>query len=368
MKFKKILLTVLLVIIAVLVLVNSETVRLSVAKAIDTCLFSLVPSLMTFMTVAGFISNSACCDVLDRIFGRIVRLVFNLPENCTRVVLLGALGGYPCGARLIGDMLDKNEIDTATAQRMLRFCINASPAYVISAIGVGLFGSARIGFVIFLSHILTAWLIGALFRGKKTPKTNTAKPQRLPLSETFVKSVLDSTNSMISISGFAITFSTILALLDVTGITQAFITLTKPLTNNPDISRTVLYELFDVVTGTQASLQCPPMPALLLCSGAVSFGGFSIIAQTAFCLSGHKLNFFEVFLFRLLHSVLTGAATYIIINISDTTVTTAYLLGTNPQQTQTGFVSTALFLICCVFFTVTVDKKISLLLQRRKRQ
>ena len=47
------------------------------------------------------------------------------------------------------DGTGKNEIDTPTAQRLLRFCINASPAYVISAIGIGIFDSAKIGTIIF---------------------------------------------------------------------------------------------------------------------------------------------------------------------------------------------------------------------------
>lgn len=365
---KRIVLTVFVAAAAAIVLINSETVQSSAAEAIQACLSSLVPSLMTFMTVANFISNSYCADVLSRIFGRIVRIIFNLPENCAKVVLLSALGGYPCGAKLIGEMLDKKEIESSDAQRMLRFCINASPAYVVSAVGIGLFGSAKIGAVIFFCHLFTAWLIGALFRGRNIPKTPLVKINRPKISESFVKSVLDSTAAMVSISGFVITFSTILSLLDAAGITEAFAALTKPIISNTDTSRALLYIFLDVVTGTRSALQCPPATALLLCSAAVSFGGLSIIAQTAACLSGHKLNFFDVFFFRLLHSVLTAAATYIIISIFDTTVTTAYLFGTNPEQTPTGSASTILFLVCCAFFVVTVDKNISLLLQRRKRQ
>lgn len=368
MKFAKILLTVLTLTVATAVLVLSKTVQLAVANAIQTCLLTLVPSLMTFMTVANFVSDSSCAEVLSTTFGKIVRFVFNLPENCAKVVLLSVLGGYPCGAKLIGDMLGKNEIDTPTAQRLLRFCINASPAYVISAIGIGIFDSAKIGAIIFFSHVTTAWLVGAMFRGKRPPSYTATTPSPLKPSECFVKSVLDSTTSMISISGFVITFSTILALLNDIGITQIFVILTKPFTGNAETSKTLLYALFDVVTGTQNATNCPPMHSLLLCSAAVSFGGMSVLFQTAFCLSGHKINFFEVFLFRLLHSVLTAVTTYIIIGISNETVTTAYLFGTNPQQIQTGLTSTVLFFVCCVFFVITVDKNISLLLQRRKRQ
>ncbi len=368
MKLRKIFFTLLVMIIAVVILLKSDAVRASVADAIVNCLTSVVPSLMTFMIVATFISNSACSDVLGRLLGKPIGFVFNLPKDCAKTVVLSMLGGYPCGAKLISDMLNRGEIDTQTAQKMLRFCINASPAYVISAIGIGLFGSAKTGGIICFSHLFTAVLIGVLSRGKKTPHTIISKPQRMGLADCFVKSVTDSTHAMLCISGFTITFSTVLTLLSETGIEALFIDLLTPLTHNAETSKAVLQVLFDVVSGSRACIDCPALTGVLLCSAAVSLGGMSIWAQVISYFSGCKINFFELVFFRLLHAVLTATLTYIIINITDTDIATAYMLGTNTQQTPTGFVSTALFLLCCACFAITVDKNISLLLQRRKRK
>ena len=353
---------------ALVILLKSDAVRASVASAVESCLVSVVPSLMTFMTVATFISNSACSDVIGKLLGRPIGLLFHLPKECAKTVILSMLGGYPCGAKLISDMLKRGEIDTNTAQRMLRFCINASPAYVVSAIGTGLFGNARIGAVICFAHLFSAVLIGLFSRSKKTPPTLTVKAKTMGFADCFVKSVLDSTNAMLCISGFTITFSTILTLLNETGITTLFTNLLTPLTNNAETSRAVLHVLFDVVSGSRSCINCPPMTAVLLCAAAVSLGGISILAQVMSYFSGHRINFFEIVLFRLLHAVLTVAITYIIIGITDTDIATAYMLGTNTEQTSNGFVSTALFLLCCMCFAITADKNISLLLQRRKRK
>ena len=366
MKLKKLFLTFTVIAIAATVLINSDAVRTSVANAIDACLNSVVPSLMTFMTVATFIADSDCADVLAKAFGRTVRLLFNLPQNCTKAVLLSMLGGYPCGAKIISDMLKNGETDSKTAQRMLRFCINASPAYIVSAIGIGLFNSARIGAMICFSHLASSLLIGIVFRGRKIPERPPSKPKRAKLSECFVKSVLDSTNAMLCISGFVITFSVVLTLLDETGITRGFCSLLQPITHNAETSRSVLYLLFDVVAGSRSCIDCPPLTALLLCSAAVSLGGMSIWAQAAFYLSGQKINFFDLVFFRLLHAVLTAAATYIIINITDTDIATAYIFGTNTDNSPAGFLPTALFLVCGVLFLITVDKNISRLFRRKK--
>ncbi len=366
MKLKKLIFTLIVVAVASVVLINSNAVRDSVADSIEICLNSIVPSLMTFMTVATFIADSDCADVLAGVLGSPVRLLLNLPRNCTKAIILSMLGGYPCGAKIISDMLKNGETDLETAQRMLRFCINASPAYIVSAIGVGLFGSARVGAIICISHLLSSLLIGIVFRGKKITEKPYLKQTRPKLSECFVKSVFDSTTAMLYISGFTITFSTLLTLLDETGITQGFITLLQPLTHNAETSRSILYVLFDVVAGSHSCIDCPPLTALLLCSAAVSLGGMSIWAQVAFYLSRHKINFFDLIFFRLLHAVLTTTATYIIINITDTDITTAYIIGTNTNNSPTGFLSTALFLLCGALFMITVDKNISLLFRRKR--
>ena len=366
MKLKKIVLTFIVAAVAGVVLINSNAVRDSVAASIDACLNSVVPSLMTFMTVATFIAESDCADVLAKAFGRPIRLLFNLPDNCAKAVILSMLGGYPCGAKIISDMLKNGETDLKTAQRMLRFCINASPAYIVSAIGVGLFKNAQIGGIICISHLLSSVAIGVTFRGKKIEEKPCIKQIRPKFSECFVRSVFDSTTAMLYISGFTITFSTLLTLLDETGITQIVIEVLKPLVRNAETSRSIFYLLFDVVAGSHSCIDCPPLTALLLCAFAVSLGGMSIWAQAAFYLSGYKINLFDLIFFRFLHAVLTAGATYIIINITDTDISTAYIFATNTAYTPTGFLSTVLFLLCGALFVITADKNISLLFRRKR--
>ncbi len=364
MKLEKFLLFALVTVIAAALLVNAPATMTATREAIQNCATSVVPSLMAFMIVASFVSESSCGDVIGKILP--TRFLFNLPQNCAKAVLLSMLGGYPCGAKMIADMLRKNEIDEKTAQRMLGFCINASPAYVISAIGIGLFGNAKIGVIIWFSHILTALLIGIVFRGKPTAE-KTTHPTCLPIADSFVKSVLDSTNTMIAISGFVITFSVILTLLKQMGITDFVTTALNLFTKNETTSKALFNTLFDVVVGSKTCLECPPVTAVILCAGAVSFGGMSILSQVAYLLSGHKIRFLRIILFRFVHAVLTAATVYIIINITDTNVTTANLIGSNVTDTPTGYVTTAFFVLCCVCFVVTADKNVSTLVQRRRK-
>ena len=364
MKFKELLLFVFVTITAVALLVNAPETMTTTREAIQSCATSVVPSLMAFMIVASFVSESSCGDLLGKILP--TRFLFNLPQNCGKAILLSMLGGYPCGAKMIANMLKKDEIDIKTAQRMLNFCINASPAYVISAIGIGLFGNAKIGAIIWLSHISTALLIGVIFRGK--PAVEKAHHSiHLPIADSFVKSVLDSTNTMIAISGFVITFSVTLTLLKQIGVATLVTNILNLLTKDGSTSKALFDAFFDVVVGSETCLDCSPVTAVVLCAGAVSFGGMSILSQIAYLLSGQKMNFVQIILFRLVHAVLTATTVYIIIGITDTEVTTANLIASNVTDTPTGYVTTVLFVLSCVSFLVTVDKGVLTLVQRRRK-
>ena len=365
MKLREILLFVFVTIIAATLLINAPATMVATREAIRNCMVSVVPSLMAFMIVTSFVSESSCGDTIGRILP--TRLLFNLPRSCGKVVLLSMLGGYPCGAKMITTMLKKNEIDTKTAQRMLCFCINPSPAYVISAIGIGLFDNAKIGAIIWISHVFTALVIGIVFRGKPIAEKTTQHTHR-PLSDIFVKSVLDSTNTMIAISGFVITFSVVLTFLRQTGVTDFATNALNFLTKDEATSRALFDTFFDVVVGSKTCLDCPPITAVMLCAGAVSFGGISIISQVVYLLSGQNIKFLRIILFRFVHAVLTVATVYIIINITDTEITTAILIGSNVTNAPTNYITTMLFVLCCACFLVVSDKNISTLAQRRIKQ
>ena len=50
------------------------------------------------------------------------------------------------------------------AERLLGFCNNSGPAFIVGAVGAGIFGSPSVGLALYGIHILAAVLTGLLLR------------------------------------------------------------------------------------------------------------------------------------------------------------------------------------------------------------
>ncbi|MFR0770562.1 MAG: hypothetical protein ACLSHO_14075 [Dysosmobacter sp.] len=75
------------------------------------------------------------------------------------------MGGYPIGARTAAELYASGDLTRQEAERLLTFCNNSNPVFLISVLGVGVFGSVRAGLWLWLIHVCAALLTGLLFRG-----------------------------------------------------------------------------------------------------------------------------------------------------------------------------------------------------------
>ena len=68
-------------------------------------------------------------------------------------------------------MYDNGIISKKEAERVMTFCNNPGSAFVISAVGVSLFGSLKLGIILYVCVILSSVIVGAVgrlfYRGEK---------------------------------------------------------------------------------------------------------------------------------------------------------------------------------------------------------
>ncbi len=334
---KKTVLTLSLLILMLAILFNPTLYITTLKTTLSTCYTTLIPSLVAFMMLSQLFCDSSAGNTVSLILSPITKKLFRLNKSETKIMLMSLIGGYPCGAKLISNALKKGELTPDSATRLLKFSINPSPSYIILAVGVGLYKNKEIGVIFFFSNLIVTFLLAFLTRPKHLKKDSNITP--LPLSQALVKSVSDSTFSMLIICGFAIFFSLIMAFLKDLGIFNI----------HPILTALISISL-DVVTGVNNTFNV----SFFLTAVAISFGGISVICQCMAMLNGQKINFLKIIPFRILHSLLTGLVSYFIIKIKDFPIETMTTL--KPTLSSDSPALSVVFVFSCVLFLVSLKR------------
>lgn len=307
----------LLVAAAVALLTWPQAVAGGVSRGLSICGTVIIPSLFPFLVLAGFLVRSGIGAAVGRKLEKPTRFLFGLPGCCAAGILVGFIGGYPAGGIATGELVERGDITRDEGRRMLRFCVNAGPAFIISAVGAGMLGNIRMGVVLFAAHILASIIIGIgsrLLDGRKSKRETNEVPvktkvKKIPVSSAFVESVNAACRSMLYMCGFVILFAAVLSLCDASGITalaEYVISLPFALIGGDTQKLACLFPcILEVSCGTVEAAQTRELAPLLL-GMALGWGGLSVHCQLAATLHGQQLLHKGFFLYRAIHAALGG--------------------------------------------------------------
>lgn len=353
-----------------------------VSRGLSICSSVIIPSLFPFLVLSGFLVRSGLSVKLGRRLDRVTRALFGLPGCCGAGILIGFIGGYPAGGMAAGELVEQGAITREEGKKMLRFCVNGGPAFIISAVGAGLMGDIRYGVMLYAAHIAAAVLIG-LFgrlwegrrgppcdasqrqgRGTRPPAGNKRKGSGLPAPAAFVEAVNAACRSMLYMCGFVVLFAAALSLFDATGVT-AFMNhlLSTPFrmaggdTEGLDCLFPCLLEVScGCVEAARAGVAAP-----LLLGIAMGWGGLSVHCQLAATLREHKLMDKSFFAARAVHGLLGGALSLLLfrfVPIAVSTFSPAADAMVVPFYTS-ATASLALLAMCALLLLTTTRKNCS---------
>lgn len=138
---------------------NSTACIDGVSKGLDICLRVIIPSLFVF-TVCSLCLLRFCGTFIGSLFAPVLSPIFNISTAGVLPFLLGLLGGYPIGAKLTAELYLSGKLEKGEAERLLSFCNNAGPMFIIGAVGSGFLGNAKTGAMLYIIHILSAVTVG----------------------------------------------------------------------------------------------------------------------------------------------------------------------------------------------------------------
>lgn len=267
---------------AVLITASSQVIA-SCRDALTLCCELIIPSLFPFFVVSVLLSRLGLPVYLEKLLSPFSAKLFGVSGAGASALFVGLTGGYPLGASYIADMHQQGHISCQEAERLLAFCNNSGPAFIIGAVGSGVFSSARAGLLLYGVHILSALLTGLLLRQKEAAVACPAPRQpSSSLSQALPDSVRQAVVSILNVCGFVVCFSVFAGLMDSGGFFPAMAgRLSELLGKELHWCRALLTGILELGSGAGAMRGLALTPAnLALAAWILGWGGISVHFQT----------------------------------------------------------------------------------------
>ena len=266
--------------------------------ALRTCAETIIPSLFPFFILSGLVSRLGLPAYLGNFFSGGANRLFGVSGAGMTALFMGLTGGYPMGAGYIAELVRQGQIDLNESEKLMAFCNNSGPAFIIGAVGGGVFGSVKIGVCLYIVHILSAVSVGVLLRDKKKnfrfPETE--KRSKLntdgSFSLAFTESVKNAVSSIINVCGFVVCFTVMVKTVGNLSFVSRFLGHLSEITALDIASlRTFFSGLFELGCSVREMASLPPTPSnLALVSFILGWGGISVHLQTHAMLSGTEIK------------------------------------------------------------------------------
>ena len=348
--FTDIFLVISLILIIMIMLFHQQIYSDGIRHGFLFCINILVPSIFPFMFLSSFIIKSPIINSIGRIFSGITKFLFYLPGCTAPAIILGLIGGYPTGAKIVQNLFEQNLINEEQANRLICFNIGAGPAFIISVAGGILLKDRKAGIVIFICQILLSLIIGitlgihARINKKELFENQISAIRHSNISISIINSCQDAVNSTISMCSLIIIFYSFLSIAN--EFIQKYADIFPPLVYKIIIP--IMLEVNSACVSISNNLKSP-----ILITFAISWGGMCVHLQIISIISQIKsIGILKFIIFRFIHAFGSAFLVYI---ATHTIYPLSVQIFSSTQEAVTPGVSSSLcgsfsLIILCLYF------------------
>ena len=257
-------------------------------------------------------------QALGRLLSPLARRFWGISGAGASAIFAGICGGYPLGAQTVAELYLSGQTGKDEAERLLLFCNNSGPSFLVGVIGSSLFGSRAAGLLLYGIHICAAAMCGVLFRRGEFSAA-AAVPSGMPsVSEALVASVRQAVSAVLSVCGFVVCFCVLAALPDALGLWDTAAAFLSRLSGceTQDL-RALLIGLVELSSGIGALRGLPLTRARFVLVAFLSgWGGLSVQFQSLAVLAETDLRARPVFVGRLLSALIAALLAFAICRFS----------------------------------------------------
>ena len=285
------------------ILINSNDISSNIILSFNICFNNLFPSLIPFMLLSNILIKYNIIEELNNIFKFISTKIFKVNKGCGFATIMSMISCTPSNAKYLKDLYDNKLINNLDVEKCLMFCHFNNPIFILNTIGLTFLNNKKMGLIILLSHYLSSFVIGLIFRNKKYTeiKNINIKHNKNSFLNILNESIITTSNTLLLILGI-ITFCLIITTIinNILNINNNY----KFIYGILEITQGLKYlsiSNFNIITKS------------IISSFIISFGGLCIHMQVFSILNNKKIRYTPYFISRLIHGLLSSILTFIFI-------------------------------------------------------
>lgn len=346
------------VIIAVCLVIFSSSNLTAAKNGLTLWATCVVPSLFPFFVITNLLTHTKVVKFVGKLLDKLMRPIFNVPGVGGFAFVMGLISGYPVGAKIVSDFRKDGLVTKDEGERMLAFTNNSGPLFIISSVGISLFGDTTTGLLLLGTHILSCITVGVIL-GKFSKKSN--KDFRYSFSRNYEKSnkkslynnkikssdsnnnsktntnsnvtfknlgevlgnsINNSISTILMIGGFVVIFSVIISILNKTHTLDLLSQFLNPVLGflgfDLSFAKPILSGIIELTNGVNlvSSIHIKAISQnIVICAFLLGFGGFSVLLQVFSIVAQTDLSMKKYFIGKLLQGIIAGIYTFIALKL-----------------------------------------------------
>ena len=339
LSFRRNILPFILVLFTICLVVFSRSNLTATKNGLTLWATCVVPSLFPFFVITNLLSRTKVVNIIGKLLDKFMRPLFNVPGIGGFAFVMGLISGYPVGAKIVADFREKGLVTQDEGERLLAFTNNSGPLFILSSVGIALFGDTKTGLLLLATHILACITVGIILarfskrkkfensydtiknkfeRKNNSQSCNSENITFKNLGEVLTTSINNSISTILMIGGFVVIFSVIISILNQTNILDKLSTLLYPILNflNIDLefAKPLLSGILELTNGVNLVANIPTKlisQNIVLSAFLLGFGGFSVLLQVYSIVSKTDLSMKKYLVGKFLQGIIAGIYTFL---------------------------------------------------------
>ena len=353
LSFRRNILPIMFVIITICLVIFSKSNLTATKNGLTLWATCVVPSLFPFFVITNLLSHTKVVSFTGKLLDKFMRPLFNVPGIGGFAFVMGLISGYPVGAKIVSDFRFNGLITKDEGERMLAFTNNSGPLFIISSVGISLFGDTTTGLLLLCTHVFACITVGIVlgkFSKKSDEEFRIYKKYRLSknlstsqstnyiekksnkpfsnsnsqnvtlknLGEVLGNSINNSISTILMIGGFVVIFSVIISILNQTHaldfLSKFFNPILAFLGFDLTFAKPLLSGILELTNGVNliSGIHIKAISQnVVLCAFLLGFGGFSVLLQVFSIVAKTDLSMKKYFIGKFMQGIFAAIYTFL---------------------------------------------------------